>query len=203
MVGRQVEQLIALKHLLWPCCNVAPSLLVELLQKEILSREPEADGVGAIQLSSQPLRERDKNFQPQCSPYDLTCWQYWLRDSTCRYSAVCITSITFSSFTSTSSLTILESTKASPSAVLELLLTMVMGKVSCWSGLLLNRAKKNLLLTARIGLETGWRPPSWSIRMASSKVKPSSRKSARDSGRRPSISSPHSVLNLSERWICF
>ena len=63
--------------------------------------------------------------------------------------------MTFSSFTSTSPLAILESTKANPSAVLELLFTMVMGKVFCWSGLLLKSAKKNLLLTARIGLETG------------------------------------------------
>ena len=56
VVARKVEQLIALKHLPWVRHNVAPSLLVQLLQEEILGREPEVDGIGAIQLSSQPLR---------------------------------------------------------------------------------------------------------------------------------------------------
>ena len=57
VVTREVAQLIALEHLPWVCHNVAPSLPVKLLQEEILGREPEADGIGAIQLSSQPLRE--------------------------------------------------------------------------------------------------------------------------------------------------
>merc|ERR1711989_169639 len=67
---------------------------------------------------------------------DLSCWTSAF---TCRYSAVYIASITFSSFTSTSFfLTIVESTKASSSAMLEHLLAMVMGSLFCWSGLLLN-----------------------------------------------------------------
>ena len=58
VVARKVAQLIVLKHLPWVRCNVAPNLLVKLLQEEILGREQEADGVGAIQLSSQPLRTK-------------------------------------------------------------------------------------------------------------------------------------------------
>ena len=68
MVARKVAQLIALKHLPAVRHNVAPSLLAKLLQEEILGGEPEADGVGALQLSSQPLR---KNSKPN-SPFSIS-----------------------------------------------------------------------------------------------------------------------------------
>ena len=55
-MARKVAQLITLKHLPGVRHNAAPSLLAKLLQEEILGREQETDGVGAIQLSSQPLR---------------------------------------------------------------------------------------------------------------------------------------------------
>ena len=63
-VSRKVAQLIVLKHLSWVRRNVAPNLLVKLLQEEILGREQEADGVGAIQLSSQPLRTKPTQILP-------------------------------------------------------------------------------------------------------------------------------------------
>ena len=63
VVARKVAQLIALKHLPWVRHNVAPSLLVQLLQEEILGREPEVDGIGAIQLSSQPLEEGEMKIR--------------------------------------------------------------------------------------------------------------------------------------------
>ena len=63
MVGRQVEKLVPLKNLHWVRHNVAPRLLLKLIQEELLGSEPEADGVGAVQLSSQPLREREIKTQ--------------------------------------------------------------------------------------------------------------------------------------------
>ena len=71
--GRQVKQLVAVKDLLCVRHDVAPCLLLQLLQEELLGKKPEADGVGAIQLSSQPLRGEN---QPKFSFLDLlTCWQ--------------------------------------------------------------------------------------------------------------------------------
>ena len=61
--GRQVKQLVAVKDLLCVRHDVAPCLLLQLLQEELLGKKPEADGVGAIQLSSQPLEEGEMKIR--------------------------------------------------------------------------------------------------------------------------------------------
>ena len=54
-IGRQPAQLALLHYLGQVVHDVVPRLLVQLLQEQVLGGQPEPDGVGGVQLSSQPL----------------------------------------------------------------------------------------------------------------------------------------------------
>lgn len=74
-IGRQPAQLALLHHLGQVAHDAVPRLLVQLLQEQVLGGQPEPDGVGGVQLSSQPLEvgEVKKRYTNLKSPAGKSC----------------------------------------------------------------------------------------------------------------------------------